>query len=50
MMLNYLGEEAAAKSLTSAFESALADGIATPDLKGAATTESFAVEVLARLT
>ncbi len=49
MMLDHLGEEAAAKSLTNAFESALADGIATPDLKGSATTAEFASEVLARL-
>ncbi len=49
MMLDHLGEDAASKSLTSAFESALADGIATPDLKGSATTAEFAGEVLARL-
>lgn len=49
MMLDHPGEEAAAKALTAAFESALADGIATPDLKGTATTESFAAEVLGRL-
>ncbi|GAA2177192.1 hypothetical protein GCM10009784_26840 [Arthrobacter parietis] len=48
-MLDHLGEDAASKSLTSAFESALADGIATPDLKGSATTAEFASEVLSRL-
>lgn len=50
MMLDHLGEADAAKSLTNAYESALADGVATPDLLGTATTASFAAEVLTRLT
>jgi tartrate dehydrogenase/decarboxylase/D-malate dehydrogenase len=49
MMLDHLGEAAAAQSLTGAFESALAGGIATPDLGGSATTLEFAQEVRARL-
>ncbi|KAB1644899.1 tartrate dehydrogenase [Gulosibacter chungangensis] len=50
MMLEHLGETAGAQSLTKAFESALADGIATPDLGGTATTESFADAVRERLS
>lgn len=49
MMLDHLGEADAAHSLTNGFESALAEGIATPDLKGSATTAEFAAEVLTRL-
>jgi len=49
MMLDHLGEEAAARSLTSAFESTLAEGIATPDLGGSASTLEFAKEVRSRL-
>ncbi|MGO1543899.1 MAG: tartrate dehydrogenase [Gulosibacter sp.] len=49
MMLEHLGESAAAVALTAAFEGALADGISTPDLGGNATTASFAEEVIARL-
>ena len=50
MMLEHLGEFDAARSLTAAFETTLADGIATPDLKGSATTAEFASAVLARLS
>jgi tartrate dehydrogenase/decarboxylase / D-malate dehydrogenase len=49
MMLDHLGEAEAARSLTLAFEGTLADGIATPDLKGTATTTEFAAAVLSRL-
>ncbi|MBT2566000.1 tartrate dehydrogenase [Arthrobacter sp. ISL-85] len=49
MMLEHLGEVEAARSLATAFESALADGIATPDLGGSATTLEFAKEVRSRL-
>jgi tartrate dehydrogenase/decarboxylase / D-malate dehydrogenase len=50
MMLDHLGEAEAARSLTLAFEGTLADGIATPDLKGTATTTEFAAAVLSRLS
>nr|BFE46291.1 tartrate dehydrogenase [Pseudarthrobacter oxydans] len=50
MMLDHLGEAEAARSLTSAFEGTLADGTATPDLKGTATTAEFAAAVLSRLS
>ncbi|MBA2811226.1 hypothetical protein E0500_028440 [Streptomyces sp. KM273126] len=50
MMLEHLGEDAAAHQLTTAFESALRDGVATPDLAGTATTASFTADVVARLS
>lgn len=50
MMLDHLGEAEAARSLTLAFEGTLADGLATPDLKGSATTAEFAAAVLSRLS
>lgn len=46
MMLEHLGETAAARHLESAFEQALADGIRTKDLAGSATTEEFTLAVL----
>ena len=49
MMLEHLGETAGAAALTSAFEQVLADGTATPDLGGSATTTSFTDAVVARL-
>ncbi|WP_432562370.1 tartrate dehydrogenase [Kineococcus sp. SYSU DK003] len=50
MMLDHLGEQAAAKALTQAFESTLAAGTATPDLGGTASTEEFTAAVRARTT
>ena len=41
MMLDHLGEHAAASRLLTAFESVLAEGLRTPDLGGAATTAEF---------
>jgi tartrate dehydrogenase/decarboxylase / D-malate dehydrogenase len=49
MMLDHLGEIAAAKRLTSAFEGALADGIRTRDLGGTASTTQFTDAVLDKL-
>ena len=40
----------AARSLVAAFEGALADGVRTADLGGAATTDDFTHAVLERLT
>jgi tartrate dehydrogenase/decarboxylase/D-malate dehydrogenase len=48
MMLEHLGETAAAATLISAFESALTDGIRTRDLSGSAGTEEFTQAVLDR--
>lgn len=50
MMLDHLGEPAAATALQDAFRGCLADGIATGDLGGTATTEQFTQAVLDRLT
>jgi len=49
MMLEHLGEEAAAREVVEAFEAVLASGIRTPDLGGTATTAEFTEEVDARL-
>ncbi|MFD2759064.1 tartrate dehydrogenase [Gulosibacter faecalis] len=49
MMLEHLGETEAAASLTTAFESVLADGVRTPDLGGDATTQSFTDAVIAKV-
>ncbi|MGO3153301.1 MAG: tartrate dehydrogenase [Galactobacter sp.] len=49
MMLEHLGESAAATDLTGAFESVLASGVSTPDLGGSATTASFTADVVAHL-
>ncbi len=49
MMLEHLGETAAAAQLTAAFEGALADGIRTRDLGGTASTTEFVDEVLRRI-
>jgi tartrate dehydrogenase/decarboxylase/D-malate dehydrogenase len=50
MMLDHLGESAAAARLTAAFEGALRDGIRTRDLGGAAFTSDFTDAVVDRLT
>ncbi len=49
MMLDHLGETAAAARLVAAFESALRDGIRTADLGGSAGTTEFADAVVARI-
>jgi tartrate dehydrogenase/decarboxylase/D-malate dehydrogenase len=49
MMLEHLGEQAAADDLVAAFESCLGDGIATPDVGGTASTTEFADAVVARI-
>ena len=49
MMLEHLGEEAAARRLTDAFEGALRDGIRTGDLGGTASTADFTDAVIDRL-
>lgn len=49
MLLEHLGEANGAASLTAAFEGVLADGIATPDLGGDATTDAFVAAVLSRI-
>ena len=48
MMLQHLGESAAADRLTAAFESVLAAGVRTRDLGGQASTAEFTNAVLAR--
>ena len=48
MMLEHLGEAAAAATLVSAFEGALSDGVRTRDLGGTAGTDEFTEAVLAR--
>ncbi|WP_326834431.1 tartrate dehydrogenase [Amycolatopsis rhabdoformis] len=50
MMLEHLGEPAAAADLTAAFEACLADGLRTRDLGGTASTAEFTDGVAARLT
>jgi tartrate dehydrogenase/decarboxylase/D-malate dehydrogenase len=49
MMLDHLGEAAAAARLVAAFESALRDGVRTADLGGSAGTTEFADAVLTRI-
>ncbi len=49
MMLDHLGEAEGARVLTAAFEGALADGVATADLGGDASTTEFTDEVLRRI-
>jgi tartrate dehydrogenase/decarboxylase / D-malate dehydrogenase len=49
MMLEHLGESGGSQTLTDAFESVLADGVATPDLGGDATTDDFTRAVLSRI-
>ncbi len=49
MMLDHLGEAEGARTLTAAFEGALADGVSTPDLGGSASTTEFVDEVLRRI-
>ena len=48
MMLDHLGQSAAATQLTTAFEDTLAAGVRTGDLGGTATTKDFTTEVIAR--
>jgi tartrate dehydrogenase/decarboxylase/D-malate dehydrogenase len=48
MMLEHLGESAAAAALIAAFEATLADGVRTRDLGGSAGTEDFTGAVLSR--
>ncbi len=48
MMLDHLGQAAAAASLTASFESALAAGVRTRDLGGTASTGEFTDAVLQR--
>lgn len=50
MMLEHLGEPAAARTLEGGFTSALADGIKTRDIGGTADTETYTRAVLDRLT
>jgi len=48
MMLDHLGEPAAAATVMSAIETVLADGkVTTPDLGGTATTESLGKAIAA---
>ena len=47
MMLQHLGESAAATALIAAFEKTLSDGIRTRDLAGTATTDQFTDAVVA---
>ena len=47
MMLDHLGQPAAAAQLTTAFEDTLAAGVRTGDLGGTATTKDFTTEVIA---
>jgi tartrate dehydrogenase/decarboxylase / D-malate dehydrogenase len=49
MMLEHLGESHGSETLTAAFESVLANGEATPDLGGKATTDEFTGAVLKRI-
>jgi len=50
MMLDWLGEEAAARSVRDAVERTLAAGVATPDIGGQASTTGFTDAVLDRLS
>jgi tartrate dehydrogenase/decarboxylase/D-malate dehydrogenase len=47
LMLEHLGEAAAAASLMTAVERVLADGVLTPDLGGTATTQDVTEAVAA---
>jgi tartrate dehydrogenase/decarboxylase / D-malate dehydrogenase len=49
MMLEHLGEQAAADEVVAAFEACLRDGIATRDIGGTASTTEFADAVTARI-
>ena len=49
LMLDFLGEKQAGRSLMQAIESVTAEGILTPDLGGTATTGEFVQTVLSRL-
>ncbi|MEX2547584.1 MAG: tartrate dehydrogenase [Chloroflexota bacterium] len=49
MMLEHLGEAAAGNAIIDAFENTLAANIATPDLQGEATTDTFTDEVVSRI-
>lgn len=49
MMLDWLGETAAARRIESAVARTFADGVATPDLGGAVGTEAFTAATIARL-
>jgi tartrate dehydrogenase/decarboxylase / D-malate dehydrogenase len=49
MMLDHLGETAAAADLIAAFEGVLGDGTRTRDLGGSASTAEFTDAVLDRL-
>ena len=49
MMLDWLGVKAAATTITSAVESALADGNATPDIGGELSTRQMADSIIERL-
>jgi tartrate dehydrogenase/decarboxylase/D-malate dehydrogenase len=49
MMLDHLGEPAAASALMAAFEAALASGVRTGDLGGSASTAEFTDAVLAEI-
>jgi tartrate dehydrogenase/decarboxylase / D-malate dehydrogenase len=49
LMLEHLGQPAAAAALIAAFEAALASGCRTPDLGGTAGTEEFTTAVAANL-
>ncbi|MFB6361038.1 MAG: isocitrate/isopropylmalate dehydrogenase family protein [Halobacteriales archaeon] len=49
MLLDFLGEDAAAESVRGAVEATLADGPRTPDLGGRATTEAVTEAIVERL-
>ena len=49
MMLEHLGEAEAGRTLISAFEGALGDGVRTRDLGGTASTDEFTAAVLDRI-
>lgn len=49
LMLEHLGEQAAATELMSAVEQVLSDGVMTPDLGGSATTADVTAAVVERL-
>jgi tartrate dehydrogenase/decarboxylase/D-malate dehydrogenase len=50
MMLEHLGEPAAAAEVVAAFEACLADGVRTRDLGGTASTAEFTAEVNRRIS
>jgi tartrate dehydrogenase/decarboxylase/D-malate dehydrogenase len=49
MMLDHVGESKSSHTLTAAFESVLAEGVATPDLGGNTTTDDFTRRVIGRI-